>query len=140
MHFLLQKSQYEFGLRKCNAMSLEYLDLVAEKLAFESAVLRLIEVYVGRHGSAHANAEFALKYMQLGAAYGFPSPQRKPGIVTRFGLLGVPKNEVEASILLSAAAAKGDRVAQKSLVDLSSYRLAKFHALMDIAVSDHSFS
>jgi len=140
MHLLLQKSQYESDFGKQHAISLEYLDLVAGKLAIESAVLRLIEVYVGRHGSSHANAELALKYMRLGAAYGFPSAQRKLGIVTRFGLFGVPKNELEATILLSEAAAKGDRIAQHLLVDFSSYRLAALHARIGTAVSKHSSS
>ena len=35
-----------------------------------------------------------MKYMRLGAAYGMPPAQRILGIVTRFGLLGVPKNEI----------------------------------------------
>jgi TPR repeat protein len=118
MQSLLEKRPREFDLRKRRTIDLEYLDLVARKLAFELAFLELIDVYVGRHGPSYANAALALKYMRRGANYGFPSAQRILGIVTQYGWLGVPKDKVQATMLLSQAAAQGDRVAQRLLVNL----------------------
>ena len=86
-------------------MDLEYVDLVTRKLAFEGAFVGLIEVYLGDHGTSYANSTLALKYMRLGAAYGFPSAQRMLGIVLQLGLFSVPKNELLATMLLSEAAA-----------------------------------
>jgi TPR repeat protein len=118
MQSLLEKRPHEFDLRKRRAMDLEYLDLVARKLAFESAFLGLIEVYLGSHGDSYANTALALKYMRRSANYGFPSALRILAFVTQYGLLGVPKDKVQATMLLSEAAAQGDRVAQRLLVDL----------------------
>jgi TPR repeat protein len=103
-------------------MELEYLDLLTTKLAFESAYLGLIEVYMGEHGRSHENPELALQYMRSGAALGFPAAQRKLAIVMQFGLLGVPKNEIEATILLGHAAANGDTVARTLLRRLIAYQ------------------
>lgn len=121
MQFLLAKQRYEVDQQKRREMDVEFLDLVARKLAFESAFLGLIQVYLGGHGASHADVELALKYMRLGVDYGFPSAQRIFGIVTQFGLLGVPKNEIQATMLLSEAAAQGDRIAQRLLIDFRFY-------------------
>ena len=140
MQSLLEKRPQEFDLRKRRTMDLEYLDLVARKLAFESAFLGLIEVYSGSHGDSHANTALALKYLRRGANYGFPSAQRILAFVTQYGLLGVPKDKVQATILLSEAAAQGDRVAQRLLVSLRFYHDAMLRARMSSAFSGYSFS
>ena len=140
MQSLLEKRPHEFDLRKRRTMDLEYLDLVARKLAFESAFLGLIEVYLGSHGDSHANTALALKYLRRGANYGFPSAQRMLGIVTEFGLLGVPRDEIQATMLLSEAAAQGDQVAQKLLVSLRFYHDAMLRARRGTTFSGYSFS
>ena len=53
---------------------------------------------------------------------------KKVGIVTLFGLLGVPQNEIEATILLGEAATHGDRVAQRLLAGLRDYQAAMLRA------------
>ena len=121
MQFLLEQRRSEVDPQQRRELDLEVLDLIARKLAFESAFLGLIQVYLGGHGASHADVELALKYMRLGADYGFPSAQRIFGIVTQFGLLGVPKNEMQAMMLLSEAAAQGDRIAQRLLIDFRFY-------------------
>ncbi len=130
MQSLLEKSEDQRDLRKRSAMALDYLDLAARRLAFEAAILSLIEIYMGQHGISHVNAELAVRYMRLGATYGMPAAQRALGIVTRFGLLGVPKNEVAGTILLTEAAAKGDQVARKVLFNLDLYDRVISHAGM----------
>lgn len=118
MQFVLKQRSYEINSPQHRAMDLEYLDLIAKKLAFESAFLGLIQVYLGGQGADHAKPELALKYLRLGADYGFPSVQRTLGIMSQFGLLGVPKDEVQATRLLSEAAAQGDPIAQRLLSQL----------------------
>jgi TPR repeat protein len=140
MQSLLEQRRYEVDPQKRREMDIEYLDLVSKKLALEAAFLGLIQVYVGGHGASHADTEFALKYMRLGANYCFPSSQRIFGVVTAFGLLGVPKNEIAGAILLSEAAAQGDGPAQRLLADLRSYQDAMFRARTRPAFSDYSFS
>ncbi len=115
---LLEKRQHEFDLRKRNVIEAKYLDLVAEKVAFEVAFLGLIEVYLGEHGATYRNTTLALSYMRRGAIYGLPSAQRMLGIVTRYGLFGVPQNEIASGVLLSEAAENGDRSAQQLLAYL----------------------
>jgi hypothetical protein len=78
--------------------------------------------------------------MRLGADYGIPSSQRTLGIVTTLGSLGVPKNETAGMILLSKAAAQGDRPAHRLLADLPSYQEAVLRARLRTAFSDCSFS
>ena len=138
MQSLLEKRPHEFDLRKRHTMDLEYLDLVARKLAFESAFLGLIEVYLGTHGNSHANTALALKYLQRGATYGFPFAQRMLGIVTQFGLLGVPRDEIQATVLLSEAAAQGDRVAQTLLANLRFHHDAMLRARVGTTFSGYS--
>jgi TPR repeat protein len=140
MESLLERKPHEFDLRKRRAMDLEYLELFTKKLAFESDFLGLIEVYLGSNGDSHANTTLALKYLRRGANFGFPSAQRMLGIVTQLGLLGVPRDETQATILLSEAAAQGDRVAQKLLVSLRFYHDAMLHARMGTTFSGYSFS
>jgi TPR repeat protein len=140
MQSLVEQRRYEFDPQKRREIDIEYLDLVSKKLSFEAAFLGLIQVYVGGHGNSHADVELALKYMRLGANYGFPSSQRTLGIVTALGLLGVPKNEIAGTILLSDAAAQGDRVAQRWLADLHAYQDAMLRARMRPAFLDYSFS
>ena len=140
MESLLERKPHEFDLRKRRAMDLEYLELFTRKLAFESAFLGLIEVYLGSHGDSYRNTALALKYMRRGANYGFPSAQRMLGIVTQFGLLGVPRDEIQARILLSEAAAHGDRGAQRLLVSLRFYQDAMLRARMGTTFSGYSFS
>lgn len=140
MQSLLEQRRYEFDAQKRREMDLEYLDLAAKKLAYEAAFLGLTQVYLGGHGVALANTERAVHYLRLGADYGFPSAQRILGIVTEYGWLGVPKNEIQATLLLNAAAAQGDRVAQRLLVEFRSYHDAVFRARMGAAFSEHSVS
>jgi TPR repeat protein len=135
MQFLLEQRRYEIDPQQQRAMDLEYLDLVAKKLAFETAFLGLIQVYLGGQGDFHANPELALKYLRLGADYGFPSVERTFGIVKQYGLFGIPKDEEHATMLLSQAAAQGDPIAQRLLTIL------RFdHAHVDTAFSEHSIS
>jgi hypothetical protein len=138
MDSLLEKRRQELEPRKRLKMDLEYLDLVAKELAFESAILGLIDVYLGRDGTFYSDARLAVKYMRLGAAYGFPSAQRALGIVTQFGLFGVPRDEIAGTILVSEAAANGDQIAQQLLLELRAYDHAMLHARMGTAFSEHS--
>jgi TPR repeat protein len=118
MQVLLDNRLFEVDPQRQRETDLEYLNLATKRLAYESAFLEIVHVYLGGEGDAYANVLLALKYLRLGAAYGLPSSQRDLGIVTRFGWLGVPKNEIRAAALLNEAAAQGDRVAQRLLVEL----------------------
>jgi TPR repeat protein len=140
MQSLLDKRAREFDLRERRTIDVEYLDLVARKLAFESAFFGLIEVYLGSHGDSHANTALALKYLRRGASYGFPFAQRMLGIVTQYGLLGVARDEIQATILLNEAAAQGDLVAQRLLVSIRIYHDAMLRARTGTTVSGYSFS
>ena len=62
MQLLLEKSEHELDVRKRSTITLDYLDLAAKRLAFEVAMLSLVEIYIGRHGVSQANAELAVKY------------------------------------------------------------------------------
>lgn len=112
MEFLLEKRRDELDPQERRKLDIQYIDLIATKLAFESAILGLVQVYLGGQGDFHANPELALKYLRLGADYGFPSVQRIFGIVAQLGLFGVPKDEVQGTMLLSKAAALGDPIAR----------------------------
>jgi TPR repeat protein len=137
MNTLLEKRRQESDPRKRIKIDLEYLDFVTKKLAYETAVLGLIDVYLGRHGASHANTALGVACMQLGSTYGFPSAQRALGIVTEFGLFGVPKDEIAGRTWLSEAARNGDQVAEDLLVDMRAYDHAMLHAKID---SDYSGS
>ena len=140
IQFLVERRGYELDPIKQRAVELEYLDLAQRKLAFERAFLGLIQIYAGRQGASYADAELALKHMRSGADYGFPSAQRLLGIVNGFGLLGVPRNEINATKLLCSAAAKGDRVAQRLLAQSRCSQEAMLRARIGTTFAENSFS
>ena len=63
MDSLLEKRRQGLEPRERLKIDLEYLDLVAKELAFESAILGLIDVYLGRDGTPYSDARLAVKYM-----------------------------------------------------------------------------
>jgi TPR repeat protein len=115
---ILEQRQLATNPKKQRKLELEYLDLLAKKLAFEQAYVGLIQIYFGGQGRSYANPALALKCMQQGADYGIAPAQRILGIANLHGLFGVPKNVREGLRLLHAAAAQGDHAAEDLLRDL----------------------
>ena len=140
MQARLEQRRFEIDPQKRREIDLEYLDLVAKKLAFESAFLGLIQVYLGNYGAPHSDGRLALNYMRLGADYGFHSSQRILGVVTAFGLLGVPKNEFAGMTLLNEAAVQGDRPAQRLLASVQLLRGVMLRKRNDTAFPNQMFS
>jgi TPR repeat protein len=118
MRYVLEERRHESDPQSQRMLDREYLSLVERKLAYEQALLGLAQVYAGGQGASHANPQLALKYLRLGAAYGFPSSQRVLGLVILSGSLGARRSELEGRRWLYAAAAKGDRVAVRWLTEL----------------------